>query len=232
MKENLLQQLIFQLNNANIKQLLHFILVSSVTAITILAVSTIVIENYSYDSQKILMENIIRTETLTKNINHTISSLILRNRTIAFSNNIDSLMKVPDRTILEKNFKKDLNEIRQILSSEKSIHIIEDFETLFKKFALIDDELFSNKQKLILLVKELNTNQKILDDIVNEIINAIDSVSGKIKLKATRTRIRINKNLAVVGPDSQSEHILLLDNLLAQQRQVESASHQVQLSAS
>ncbi|NOG59659.1 MAG: EAL domain-containing protein [Proteobacteria bacterium] len=141
-------------------------------------------------------------------------------------------MKVPDRTILEKNFKKDLNEIRQILSSEKSIHIIEDFETLFKKFALIDDELFSNKQKLILLVKELNTNQKILDDIVNEIINAIDSVSGKIKLKATRTRIRINKNLAVVGPDSQSEHILLLDNLLAQQRQVESASHQVQLSAS
>lgn len=230
MKGNLLQQFKYQLNNANIRQLLHFILVSSTVAILVLAISTIVVEDFSYNSQKNLMENVVNIDTLTKEMNNTITSLILRNRAIEFADNLDSLINISNRTVFEQKFNADIKELKKLLPADISTPVIEDFESLFRKFILTDSELFAKKQKIIALENELHTNELILDDIVNEIINAVDSISGKIKLKATRTRKRLNVNLSEQDPDS-AKNILLLDNLLGHQRRVEAASHQVQLSA-
>jgi predicted PurR-regulated permease PerM len=86
MKESLLSNLKNKLNNASIRQLLHFILLSCNTAILILAISIIFIEKFSYDSQKDLMQNVVGIETLIKNLNNTITALIVRNTNINSSN--------------------------------------------------------------------------------------------------------------------------------------------------
>ena len=60
------------LKKIDIKQLLKFAFYSSSIAILILALSTITIEKISYDSQKNLIENVIKIETVIKRINNTI----------------------------------------------------------------------------------------------------------------------------------------------------------------
>jgi diguanylate cyclase (GGDEF)-like protein/PAS domain S-box-containing protein len=231
MKENLAQQLRAKLHQASIKQLLQFILFSSTAAILILAVSTIVIEKFSYNSQKILVDNVVGIESLIKNMNNTLTSLIIRNTAIELSDNISSLKKISSRTVLEQEFNTDFGKLKKLLPSDNSIFVINEFEELFNKFLLVDTDLFIKKEKIILLKDELRTNELMLENIVGEIIDAIDSASGKIKLKASRSRLHLNKKLDSIEPLSHSSGSLSLEELLDQQRRVEAASHDVQLSA-
>lgn len=229
--KNFPYQLKEKLNTANIKQLLQFIFFSSTIAILILAISTIVIERFSYDSQKKLVGYVVNIETLTKNMNNTITSLIVRNRAIELANNISALKAIPDRTVLEQKFNTDYKALNSLLPSDNSMYVIKNFEELFKQFLLVDSELFIKKENIIELKNELQTKELLLGNIVHEIIDAVDSASGKIKLKASRSRIDLNEKYNETEQHSHASHILLLENLLGQQRRVEAASHQVQLSA-
>jgi diguanylate cyclase (GGDEF)-like protein/PAS domain S-box-containing protein len=109
--------------------------------------------------------------------------------------------------------------------------VINDFENHFAQFLIADSELFTKKQKIIALKSELHANELILDSIVEQIINSVDSASGKIKLIASRSRASLNKELYSLDNHNHNEHTLLLENLVGQQRRVEAASHQVQLSS-
>jgi len=231
MKENLISPFKEQLNTASIKQLLQFILLSSTAAILILSISTIVIEKYSYDSQKDLMKNVAIIQTLIKDMNNTITSLIVRNTAIELAGNISELKNIPDRMKLEQKFNVDFKALKTLLPSDSSFNFIDDFEQLFKQFLLADTELLINKEKIIELKNELHVNELILGSIVEEIINAVESVSGKIKLKTSRSRIHLGEEFNDAEQHSHASHTLLLENLIGQQRRVEAASHQAQLSA-
>jgi diguanylate cyclase (GGDEF)-like protein/PAS domain S-box-containing protein len=231
MNKSLISYIKEKLTNANIKKLLRFILLSSSIAILTLAISTIIIEKFSYESQKQLVSDIVEIETLIKDLNNTITALIVRNASIELADNLNNLKAVSNRRVLEKNFRRDFEALQKLLISDNSMFVIEEFDELFQEFIKSDNKLFSEKQKIIMLKNELGANELILDSIVNEIINSVDSISGKIKLKASRTRIRINNDFKWEEEHDHTQHNYLLENLLGQQRRVEAASHQVQLSA-
>jgi diguanylate cyclase (GGDEF)-like protein/PAS domain S-box-containing protein len=231
MKENLLHELMEKLNKADIKQLLQFILFSCTIAIVTLAISTIIIEKISYDSQKRLIDNIINIETLTKSINNSITSLIIRNAAIDSARDMDSLINISNRNSIERKFNNDLAALQKLLPSDNSMYAIDDFNELFNHFLLVDSELFLKKQQIISLQNELETKQTTLDGIVNNIVSSVDSISGKIKLKATRTRIRLNEEFGLTKHPAHTNKIIFLENLVSQQRRIEEASYQVQLSA-
>ena len=92
------------LEKASIKQLLKFIVYSCTTAIVLLSISTIIIEKFAQESQTTLISEILDTETLIRNINSSISSLIIRNATIELAEDIETLAGLSDYKILEDNF--------------------------------------------------------------------------------------------------------------------------------
>ena len=219
------------LKKIDIKQLLKFAFYSSSIAILILALSTITIEKISYDSQKNLIENVIKIETVIKRINNTITALIRRNTDIALSENVTELNSIANRKELEHAFNDDLRIIEGLLKTDKNFHLIEDFKKLFEQFLNSDTELFKKQELLITLNDDLYANNLTLEDFVHEIIDAVDSAAGKIKLKASRTRFALEKSF-----DNNEQNLTnidheLLESLLGQQQRVENASYQVQLSA-
>ncbi len=231
MKENLSLQVKQKFNSVNIKQLLQFILLSSTLAILILALSTIFIDKFSYDSQKALVENVVNTETLIKELNNTITSLVIRNTAIELSSNISELKNIPDREVLEKKFQNNFIILKALLSTDENTHIVNDFEDLFELFLLADSELYIKKEKIIQLKNALNTNEILLENIVNKIINAIDSVSGKIQLKSSRTRILLHNEVKDGNNSPGSTFNNTFESLINKQKLIEAASYQVQLSA-
>jgi len=231
MKNIFLHRTYKKLRNADIKQLLQFIFFSSAASIVILAISTITIENFSYNLQKKLVSNIIGINSQIKNINNTITSLIIRNTYIALSVHTADLKIISDRTIIEKKLNADFKKLGTMLPSDSSEFILDNFEKSLHQFLKADSELYEKKEQLINLKTELETNELLLEDIVNKIIDAVDSASGKIKLKTSRLRIKLSEKFDHEDQHSFFTHSLLLQNLLGQQQRVETARHQLQLSA-
>jgi PAS domain S-box-containing protein len=221
------------LNKFDIKQLLEFIFYSStiILAIMVLAVSTIIIEKLSYDSQEALVNNIIEIETKSKSLTHTITSLIRRNTDIALSKNILALNNISPRKPLELKFNPDFKDLQLILTTDNDIVITKELDELYKSFLLTDSELFRKQQELINLNIKLKANNLNLEGRVQKIINAVDSAAGKIKLKAMRSRIKLSEDISKKKQLSTQKESLLLENLLGRQQRAENASYQIQLSA-
>jgi hypothetical protein len=219
------------LQKANIKQLLKFIIYSCSAAIIVLALSTISIEKFAYNSQNKLVKDVLEIEALIRSINNTVMSLILRDAKIELSDDADTLSSITDRDTLENNFNTDIELLKKLLPSEESSQLINNYNKSFLQFLYIDTQLFSKKEKVIYLKSALQVNELALEFIVNDIIDAVDSVSGKIKLKTSRARKKLNDNLPKSDPGTILSHSSLFENLLGQQRRVEEASEQVQLGA-
>lgn len=219
------------LKKVDIKRLLKFAFYSSTIAILVLALSAITIEKISYESQKNLIETVVKMDSAIKQLNNTITAFIRRNTDITLSESIADLDAIQNRKELENEFNNDLMIIEDLLKPDKNFNLINDFKDLFNKFINVDIELFKKQELLITLNNDLQLNNQALEDYVHEIIDAVDSASGKIKLKASRSRLAISKAFNAQGGNLTNIDSTLLESLLGQQKRVEKASHQVQLSA-
>ena len=231
MTRNISQYVGLTLEKANIKQLLQFIVFSCSAAIIILALSTILIEKFSYDSQRELVNDVLSIESLIKSINNTISSLIIRDVNIELAEDIKTLANLSDKTLLENKFKHDFELLNELLPSDENKLLINNYNESFVQFLRVDDELYVRKEKIINLKNELQINEIALEYTVSEIVDAVDRVSGKIKLEASRARLQLKNNLSSSDQLSLLTDSLSLERLLGQQRRVEDASNQVQLAA-
>jgi diguanylate cyclase (GGDEF)-like protein/PAS domain S-box-containing protein len=225
------QSVELSLKKANIKQLLRFIVISCSASILILALSTIIIEKLSSDSQKKLVDQVFAIETLIKSINDTISSLMLRNENIELAEDTETLTNLSDRDTLERKFITDIELLKELLPVDTNNLLIDNYNNSFVQFLSADSDLYLNKEKIIHLKNELQLNELALETIVNEIIGAIDKVTGKIKLKESRARLKIKNNIIDEEQSSFSSYSRTLDNLLEQHLRVEEASNQVQFAA-
>lgn len=230
MTNNIVKSVYLTLQKANIKQLLQFILFSCSIAITALALSTIFIEKFSYDSQKKLVNNVLDIETLIKSINNTISSLTIRNENIELAEDIETLINLSDRDSLEKKFITDTDSLKKLLLTNGNNRLIDNYNNSFIQFLNADNDLYLKKEEIIHLKKELQLNEVTLEAIVNQIIDAIDRVAGKIKLKESRARLKLKNNIIDKDQPSFLFNSQALDNLLTQQLRIEEASNRVQLS--
>lgn len=229
MTNNILKSVGLILQKANIKQLLQFIVFSCSVAITVLALSIIFIEKFSYDSQKELVSNVLDIETLIRSINSTISSLTVRNANIELAEDIETLTSLSDREPLEKKFITDIDLLKELLPADGSDLLIDNYNNSFIQFLNADNDLYLKKQKIIFLKNELQLNEIALEAIVNKIIDAIDRVAGKIKLKESRSRLKLKNSIIDKDQPSFLFNPQTLDSLLGQQLRVEEASNQVQL---
>jgi diguanylate cyclase (GGDEF)-like protein/PAS domain S-box-containing protein len=231
MKDNLLYKLSLTLKKADIRQLLKFIFFSCTIAIILLASVTILIEKYTYDAKNELVQNVVSIKSLTEELNNSITLLIRRNIAISSAENITELDNIQHREIIAHKFNNDLNQLKELLPSNSSINLTDKLEYLFHNFLLINDELLKKQTESINLNIQLNENSLKLKNLANKIIDAVDSVSGKIKLKATRSRIKLANDINMAYQPNFDNTPLFYENLLGQQQKVETASHQVQLSA-
>lgn len=229
MTKNISKNVALTLQKANIKQLLQFIVFSCSIAITLLALSTIFIEKFSYDSQNKLVNNVIDIETIIKSINNTILSLIIRNTNIELAENIGTLRNLSDRDTLENKFITDIKLLKELLPIDEKKLLIDNYNNSFIQFLNAGDDLYLKKKHLIDLKNELQLNVLALDVIANEIIDVIDKVPGNTELKESRTSLKLKINNTDKGQPSFLSNTQTLDSLLEQQLRVEEASNQVQL---
>jgi diguanylate cyclase (GGDEF)-like protein/PAS domain S-box-containing protein len=220
------------LNKIDIKQLLKLVFYSSSIAIAILTISTILIEKRSFESQKELINHVIKIELITNNLNNAITSLIKRTADIALSDTIDELISVSNRKELEQTLTNDLTTLNELLqSTTDNTNLINDFHTLYEKFIISDNEHLIKQKNLIILNERLGGKNLALEIYVNNIISAVEAAAGKIKLKASRIRhARKIKNMDV-NKHSITNSFLSSEDPSGQQQRVENASRHVQLSA-
>jgi diguanylate cyclase (GGDEF)-like protein/PAS domain S-box-containing protein len=215
----------------DIKQLLKLVFYSSSIAIIILTLSTIIIEKRSFDSQKGLINHVIKIELITNNLNKTLTSFIKRTADIALSDTIDELIAVSDRNILEQSLNNDLSTLQELLqTTTEGTSLIKDFHAFYRNFITADNQHLIKQKELIILNERLRGKNLALEIYVNNIIGAIEAAAGKIKLKASRMR-HSKKTHGIYNNDSLLPNKLLDNNTSAQQQRIENASHQVHLSA-
>jgi diguanylate cyclase (GGDEF)-like protein/PAS domain S-box-containing protein len=220
------------LNKINIKQLLKLVFYSSTIAIVILTTSTIIIEKLSLDSQKELMNHVVKIGTITNNLNNSITALIRRTTNIALSENIDELKSASKRKELEQELTDNLITLKELLKkTTDDTTLINDFKNIYEKFLAADNEYLKKQETLIILNERLYGKNLALEIYVNNIIGAVEAAAGKIKLKASRARHA--RETRDIGDNKIPITNSFLENesLSEQQQRVENASHQVQLSA-
>jgi diguanylate cyclase (GGDEF)-like protein/PAS domain S-box-containing protein len=220
------------LNKIDIKQLLKLVFYSSSIAIAILATSTIIIEKLSLDSQKELIDHVVKIELITNNLNNSITALIKRTTDMALSDSIDKLMLASKRKKLKQALTNDLIMLKELMqTTTKGTTLIKDFKIIYERFIAADNELLEKQAILIILNERLHGKNLALEIYVNNIIGAVEAAAGKIKLKTSRARRAwITKNINDDKTPTTS-NLLKNEHLSAQQQRVENASHQVQLSA-
>ncbi len=219
-------------DKVDIKQLLKLVFYSCSIAIGILAFSTIIIEKLSFDSQKNLIDQVVEIELITNKLNNRITSLIKRTTDIALAETISDLITISRREEFDHSITGDLATLDKLLKeTSNETNLIDDFYSLYKIFIAADNEHLEKQKYLIVINERLRGKIDALGIYVNNIISAAEAASGKIKLKASRSRFAKKvKSYTADTATITNQYTPGSDDSWQQQR-IENASHQVNLSA-
>lgn len=144
---------------------------------------------YIFNAQLVQNQNnFLKTSIIDKarfTMSSALSNFLFRQENIALTQNLKELSHLPERTDFESQFSQGLHQLSVSAENNKQfLAALKELQTSYQNFLKADQELFNQKESILILRNELTKRIEKLEESIQRLRNAIEGINGSLILQS------------------------------------------------
>ena len=143
-----------------------------------------------------LVSGSLPQESASRALTHSVLNLAVRQELVAAAANNTELENFSERRYLEKSYQEARDNLgRTLAHSEDIIQSLATLDSAYQEFLEADGALLVGKRSLLDLQQQQRSLVKELDNAVEQVDVALETINGRVALEGARVRFRLRQTL-------------------------------------